>query len=194
LFTGQDLRGAEKSYKDLKRAYQIAILVKERFFPDEDFFHNFEYYDPKRLVSLNGRSRILTLELSKLEEVVKKPTGEMSSPELWAVYFKYLRDSRMREKINEIIEREEGIAMASEVLLEISKDEVERVRLMSEYKYELDMQSRLVDAKRQAREEGLEEGRQSVNLENAQKMKGLGISVENICAVTGFSAETIEKL
>jgi len=153
LFTGQDLRGIEKSYNDLKRAYQIAILVRERFFPDGDFFHGFEYYDPKRLVSLNGRSRILTLELSKLEEVVKKPTTEMSGPELWAVYFKYLQDGKMRGKINEILEQEEGIAMASKVLLEISRDEVERARLMSEYKYELDMQSRLVDAKRQARQE-----------------------------------------
>jgi predicted transposase/invertase (TIGR01784 family) len=162
LFTGQDLRGAEKSYNDLKRTYQIAILVKERFFSDEDFFHSFEYYDPKRMVSLNGRSRILTLELSKLEEVVKKPTGEMSSPELWAVYFKYLQDTRMREKINEILEREEGIAMASEVLLSISKDEVERARLMSEYKYELDMQSMFVDGKRQGRAEGRAEGEKKI--------------------------------
>jgi len=157
LFTGQDLRGVDKSYNDLKRAYQIAILVRERFFPDEGFFHSFEFYDPKRLVSLNGRSRILTLELSKLEEVVKKPAAEMSGPELWAVYFKYLRDNSMRKKINEILEREEGIAMASEVLLSISKDEVERARLMSEYKYELDMQSRMVDALRQGREEGKKE-------------------------------------
>jgi hypothetical protein len=125
-------------------------------------FCNFEYYDPKRLVSLNGRSRILTLELSKLEEVVKKPTGEMSSQELWAVYFKYLRDSSMRGKINEILEQEEGIAMASEVLLNISKDEVERARLMSEYKYELDMQSMFVDGKRQGREEGREEGEKKI--------------------------------
>jgi len=51
-------------------------------------------------------------------------------------------------------EQEEGIAMASEVLLSISKDEVERARLMSEYKYELDMQSMFVDGKRQGRAEG----------------------------------------
>ena len=193
LFTSQDIRGADKDYDDLKRAFQIAILVKERFFPDEDFFHGFEYYDPKRLVSLNGRSRILTLELSKLEEVVKKPTGEMSSPELWAVYFKYLRDSSMRGKINEILEREEGIAMASEVLLEISKDEVERVRLMSEYKYQLDMQSKLVYAKRQARKEGLEEGRKE-GLEEGRK-EGLGEGEKRIIELlkSGKSPEEIIK-
>ena len=136
------------------RAYQIAILVREKFFPDGDYFHGFEYYDPERRIPLGGRSRILTLELSKLETIAKKPTPQMSAGEKWAVFFKYLRDGDMRGKINEILEREEGIAMASEVLLTISRDEEERARLMSEYKYQLDMQSKLVHAKRQGEQEG----------------------------------------
>jgi len=156
LYIGQDIRGAEKTYDDLRRTCQIAILGKDRFFTDEDFFHSFEYYDQKRRVPLNGRTRIFTLELSKLEEIAKKPVKEMSEQELWAVYFRYLTDNSMREKINEIIEHEEGIAMASEVLLEISRDEAERARLNSEYKYQLDMQSKLVHAKREARKEIIE--------------------------------------
>ncbi|MCL2068052.1 MAG: hypothetical protein FWG99_11400 [Treponema sp.] len=43
--------------------------------------------------------------------------------------------------------------MASEVLMSISKDEVERARLMSEYKYELDIQSKLVTAERKGKQE-----------------------------------------
>ena len=35
LFTGQDIRGSEKTFDDLRQSYQIAILAKERFFPDE---------------------------------------------------------------------------------------------------------------------------------------------------------------
>ena len=160
LFTGQDIRGADKTYNDLKQAYQIAILVKECFFQDEVFFHTFEYYDPIHRVSLNGRSRIITLELSKLDEVVEKPIEKMSVQEFWAIYFRYITDKSKRRKINEIVEREEGIAMASEVLMTISRDEVERARLMSEYKYQLDTQSKLVHAQRKGREEGREEGRQ----------------------------------
>ncbi|MDR2096170.1 MAG: hypothetical protein LBP76_11755, partial [Treponema sp.] len=37
--------------------------------------------------------------------------------------------------------------------------EVERARLMSEYKYEVDTQSKVVQAKREGRKEGLLEGR-----------------------------------
>jgi hypothetical protein len=79
LFTGQDIRGAEKTYNDLKETYQIAFLVRERFFDDDEFFHTFEYYDPLRRISLNGRSRIITIELSKLNKVVDKPTEKMSA-------------------------------------------------------------------------------------------------------------------
>jgi hypothetical protein len=166
LFTGQDIRGSEKTYDDLRSAYQIAILAKERFFADDSPFHTFEYYDPAHKVPLNGRSRIITVELSKTEQVLEKPIVEMSAQEHWAVFFRYLTDKAKRRKINEIIDHEEGIAMASEVLITISKDEVERARLVSEYKYQLDTQSKLVHAKREGlregRLEGLQEGRQEI--------------------------------
>ena len=158
LFTGQDIRGAGKAYNGLKRAYQIAILGRKRFFGDGAFFHTFEYYDRGNGVALGGRSRIITLELSKLGRLVEKPAAQMSAPESWAVYFKYLTDRGKRGKINEIVEQEEGIAMASEVLMTISKDEAERARLMSEEKYQLDMQSKLAYAEIVGKRKGKKEG------------------------------------
>jgi predicted transposase/invertase (TIGR01784 family) len=182
LFTGQDIRGADKDYNDLKETYQIAFLVKERFFPDEVFLHNFEYYDPGHGISLNGRSRIITLELSKLGQVVEKPTEEMTAPEHWAVYFRYLRDRSKRKKINEILGFEEGIAMASKVLMTISQDEIERARLMSEYKYQLDTQSKIVHAKRENTKE---------IARNALKEC---VPRELISKITGMDADSIKKL
>jgi hypothetical protein len=70
---------------------------------------SFEYYDPQRRVSLCRKCRIITLELAKLNEVVKKLTEEMGTRELWAVYFEYLKDKGKRKKINEIMERDEGM-------------------------------------------------------------------------------------
>jgi predicted transposase/invertase (TIGR01784 family) len=178
LFTGQDIRGKDKTYNDLKQAYQIAVLVKKHFFPDDSFFHSFEYYDPERKVSLKGRSQIITLELSKLDQVVEKPVREMSSSEHWAVFFRYLTDKTKRQKINEIVAIEEGIDMASEVLLTISKDEAERARLMSEYKYVVDTQSKVVQAKR----------------EIAKTLKAMGDSDDKIAKATKLSIEEIRKL
>ena len=154
LFTGQDIKGIDRDYKDLKYAYQIAILAKERLFQDDQFFHTFEYYDQLCRVSLNGRTRIITLELSKLESIIEKPAYQMSLPERWAVYFAYLTDRSKRSKINQIVELEEGIAMASGVLMTVSRDEEERARIVRDEKIELDYQSEMTYYRRQAREEG----------------------------------------
>ena len=152
LFTGQDIKGADKTFDDLKESYQIAILAKERFFADDVLFHTFEYYDPEFNISLNGRSRIITIELSKLDKIIEKPVDEMSPAEQWAVFFEYLTDRAKREKINQIIKCQEGIAMASEVLNTISKDWEERCYLESILKWELDNQSKLAYARKLTRQ------------------------------------------
>ena len=50
--------------------------------------------------------------------------------------------------------------MASEVLLTISKDEVERARLRSEEKYQLDTQSKMAYAMQKGMQEGMQKGMQ----------------------------------
>jgi hypothetical protein len=126
-------------------------------------------------VPLGGRTHIITVELAKLGYLLDKPVDEMTASERWAFYFRYITDREKRGKINEIIEFEEGIEMASEVLMTISRDEVERARLMSEYKYELDTQSRIVYAWQQ----GEKEGRQEEKLE-ILKLFEAGCSAEDI--------------
>ncbi|MDR2803652.1 MAG: Rpn family recombination-promoting nuclease/putative transposase [Treponema sp.] len=202
LFTGQDIRGTGKSYGELKMAYQIAFLANRDFFEDAGFMHKFEYYDSRLGIPLGGRSRIITVELSKLSSLEEKPASAMSGAERWAFYFRYLTEKGRRQKINEILWYEEGIAMASEVLVKISRDEVERARLISEYKYEVDMQSKMVEAKREGIQEGrlagISEGRSAGRLEErketAKKLRAMGIPLDMITRVTGLSAEEIVGL
>jgi hypothetical protein len=176
--------GQKKTYDDLKQAYQIAILAKERFFQDDIPLHTFEYYDPLHNVSLNGRSRIITLELSKLDKVVEKPIRDMDSPELWGVFFQYLPDKSKRDIINQIIACEEGIAMASQVLMTISKDEVERARLISEEKYVLDTKSKLVHAKREGERKHAE--RKAGNNQPVEKRQIPGRNYQGLRIISCF--------
>jgi predicted transposase/invertase (TIGR01784 family) len=155
LFTGQNIRGIDKSFDDLKPAYQISFLVHKSFFADDEIVHNFEYYDKEHQTSLGGRSRIITVELNKLDKIIEEPVEKMTTAERWSIFLRYITDTTKRQTINEILEIEEGIAMASEVLISISKDEIERARLMSEFKFEVDHQSKMT----QARRVGLTEGR-----------------------------------
>jgi predicted transposase/invertase (TIGR01784 family) len=190
LFTGQDMHGKTKDYDDLKETYQIAILAKKTFFPDENFAHNFLYYDPDNGVSLGGKVRIITVELVKTEPVVDKPIEEMTNAERWAVFFQYLTDEEKRGKIIEIINQEEGIAMALETLANVTQDEVEYARMSTLLKSELDWQSRETNARRK----GLTEGRNEASLDIARKMKTMGFLAEQIQTATGLSIETITQL
>ena len=169
LFIGQDIRGKDKDFNNLKESYQIAILAKKQFFADDVVFHTFEYYDPEHKISLNGRSRIITIELSKLDRIIEKPIEEMSPAEHWAVFFQYLTDKAKREKINQIIECQEGIAMVSEALAAFTKDEIEYYHQISKEKYELDMQSKITYERKQAIQEGMQEGMQQGLQQGMQK-------------------------
>jgi len=206
LFVGQDIQGIDKSYADLKGTYQISILAQKLFFPDKNLTHVFEFYDPQTHVSLGGKIRIITLELEKAAVFIGNPVEAMSNAERWAAYFQYLTDEAKREKINEIIDREEGIAMAMSTLCQVTADEEEYARLTSLMKGELDWRSSMKDAKREGlaegrmeglakgHDEGLAEGFNKANMENARKMKTMGFLAEQIQAVTGLSIETITQL
>jgi predicted transposase/invertase (TIGR01784 family) len=109
-----------------------------------------------------------------------------------------LPDKAKRGIINEIIVSEEGIAMASEVLINITKDEVEQAWLRSREKYELDTQSNLT----YAREKGMQEGKQEGMKEGEQKSKtniarnalAEGLPVDVIQKITGLDMETIMNI
>ncbi|MCL2094122.1 MAG: Rpn family recombination-promoting nuclease/putative transposase, partial [Treponema sp.] len=138
LYSSQDIRGVDSGYEDLHWTYQIAILSNTKVINDDRYFHTFFYYDPLGRVSLEGRTQIITLELSKLTEIVDKPIGQMTSSERWAVFMEYRTDRSKRDIISEIVQYEEGIAMASKVLLNITKEDHEKARQLSKLKYELD--------------------------------------------------------
>jgi predicted transposase/invertase (TIGR01784 family) len=187
LYTGQNIHGKDKTYRDLKETYQIAILAKGTFFKDDNFVHNFLYYDPDTGVSLDGKTRIITVELIKTEPIANKPVEAMTNMELWAVFFQYLTDREKRAKILQIINREEGIAMALDTLVTITQDEREYAYMSSLIKSELDWRSGLEDARISGFEEGLEKGMSEglVTGRNEERrrlleMLDLGLSSEEI--------------
>jgi GNAT superfamily N-acetyltransferase len=178
--------GIGKSYRDLKHSYQIALLVNAPIFDDDVFVHNFKHYDEEHGISLDGRSHIITIELSKLEQIAQKSVTEMTALERWAVFFRYTPDKDRRELVNEIIKVEERIAMAGQVLLNISKDERERARLTSEYKFAVDLESKIVEARREATRD------QSITI--ARNLLETNLPLDQIAKVTGLTQDEIEGL
>jgi predicted transposase/invertase (TIGR01784 family) len=195
LYVTQNIKGSRRNFGDLTHTYQISIIRGKRIFKDEAPVHQFEYYDREHGVSLDGRTRIIVVELEKAEALLGKAVEAMSSVERWIVFFRYVTDPEKRDLINKILAYEEGITMVGEVLLTISRDEEERARLESEFKYELDRQCEMEDARRAGLAEGeligLEKG-ELIGLEKglallveerreiARRLKAMGISPEEI--------------
>jgi predicted transposase/invertase (TIGR01784 family) len=188
LFVGQGLHGKDKDYDDLKETYQIAILANDKFFSDERLTHNFVYYESDAYIPLGGRTRIITVELVKTKPIADKPIEEMTKAELWSVFFNYLTDTEKRSKIIEIINREEGIAMAADTLANITQDEIEYARMTTLIKSEVDYRSGMAGSRRVGLKEGFNKGFNKGLAQAAQKMKSMGFSEEQIQAVTGLSS------
>ena len=207
LFSSQDIRGAETDYGDLKNTYQINILAEDIRWQDNDIVHCFRFYDEKHVLSFKGKMHIITVELSKAGMIAQeKSVAQMSPEEAWAVFLHYHTEKKKRPLVNEILKEREDIAMAGETALSFSKEELEWFRNESKLKYELDMQSMRVRAKREGRAEGLAEGlaegkeegraegRAEEKIETARKLKTMGLPFSQITEATGLSSEEIKKL
>ena len=84
-----------------------------------------------------------------------------------------------------ILQKEEEIGMAGETLMEITQDDRERARLLSEEKYILDKQNMEVHFKREGKREGA--------VEIARKALSKGLSFEYTSEITGLDIETIKS-
>ena len=137
---------------------------------------------------------------------LEKPADEMSLSEKWAVFFEYLTDEGKRDKINEIVKTEEGISMASEVLMTISRNEEERDRLLYEESQLMAYYSDLEYAIDEGLEKGLKKGEaiglekgeaiglEKKSIEIARRMKARGRPLEEIVEDTGLDSETVKSL
>jgi predicted transposase/invertase (TIGR01784 family) len=65
---------------------------------------------------------------------------------------------------------------------------------MSEYKYVVDTQSKIVDARREGLQRGLQKGLQEGARAIARKMKNRGIAAEQIAEDTGLTLQQIGEL
>jgi predicted transposase/invertase (TIGR01784 family) len=140
LHCSQELKG-DPDYAGVKRSYQISFLG-ENLFKDQVILHSFEYYDPEHDISLDGRTKLVVVELKKVERLSKEPLERLSVEERWALFFQSASDPERLELVNRLVESEEGIAMAGETMIEITPEEKAYFLQMSRDKYKFDEWSR----------------------------------------------------
>ena len=109
------------------------------------------------------------------------------------VFFKYCTDKSKRQLVNQILEQEEGIAMAAQTLLTISRDEVERAQLLSEYKFAVDYQSGMVNARREGLAEGRVEGCFEERQNTVRRMRAKGMDDVAIAELLGYPLDEVMR-
>ena len=135
LHSSQKSRGVD--YSKLVRTYQVTFTSFPVFGSHPDFVSRFSLRDAEGRVFTDQINQII-IELSKLNEIIKKPVERLTSFEKWLLFLRFAPDSMQRNKINDIINEREEIGMASAILQEISRDENERALYHSRKKYEMD--------------------------------------------------------
>ena len=138
---------------------------------------------------LHNAVQVLFVELSKLKDILKKPVDEMTDMERISVFLRYAENPDYRDVVNRVIESKEGLAVAGEVLMSISKDERERAIFRNRRIALADQESNRVTA-----EHNLALAKKENSLTIAQNLLNIGDTVDKIIMVTGLTREEIEGL
>lgn len=189
LHSSQPAKGLRR-YDRLSRSYQITFCSYSVFSNTPDYVNSFSLRHDTTGELLSDAISLTFVELSKLDEVVKKPISDMTDLDKWSVFFQYAPDLEHREIVNRVIESEEVLQVAGNILMSISQNERERAIFRSRRKFQTDLQSDLATAE----DNGERRGRMNRSIEIARNALQMKIPVADIVKLTGLSSDEIEKL
>ena len=217
LHSSQSAKGLRR-YDKLAHSYQVTFCSYTVFPNRPEFVNSFSLRHDEDNELLSDAIRIIYVELSKLQEIIKKSVADMTDLEKWAVFFQYASEQQARETVNEVIASKEALQMAGDLLMSISKDERERAVFRSRRMYQTDLASDLATAEdrgikigeRRGMEKGIEIGERrgieigerrgmevgvrNSRIEFAQRLLRRNRSVDEIAEDTGLSVEDVEEL
>ncbi len=160
-------------------------------FPDRaGYVNSFSLRHDEDNELLSDAIHVVYVELSKLQEIMKKSVTDMTDLEKWAVFFRYAGEPACRETVNKVIASKEVLQMAGNLLMSISQDERERAVFRSRRMYQTDLQSDLATAEDRGEKRGIVAGKIEV-ARNALKKK---MSTDDIVDITGLTYAEVEAL
>ena len=184
LHSSQESKG--KSYDQLIRTYQVTFCRYTIFPTREEFINSFSLRHDVDNELLHNAVKMLFVELSKLSKVLKKPVEQMTNMEKIAIFLRYADSPNYRGIVNRIIETEEGLTVAGEVLMSISQDEREKAIFRNRRIALMNYESDMATSKRIGRAEG--------HIDVARSLLRMNMSLEQITSATGLTLAEIEAL
>lgn len=189
LHSSQPAKGLRR-YDRLARSYQITFCSYTVFPNTPDYVNSFSLRHDTTGELLSDAISLTFVELSKLDKIVKKPVNEMTDLDKWSVFLQYASDPEHRETVNKVIESEEVLQVAGNLLMSISQNERERAIFRSRRKFQTDLQSDLATAE----DNGRRIGQMDSKIEIAKNLLKMGLSSDQIAEATGLTPAEIEDL
>ena len=189
LHSSQSSKGVRR-YDRLARTYQVTFCSYTVFPERSGYVNSFSMRHDEDNELLSDAIHVVYVELSKLQETMKKSAVDMTDLEKWAVFFQYASEPKYRDTVNDVIETKEELKMAGELLMSISQDERERAVFRSRRMYQTDRESDLATAEDRGEKRGINRR----NIEIARNMLSEGLTLDIITKCTGLTHREIEKL
>lgn len=186
LHSSQPSKGLRR-YDRLARSYQITFCSYTIFPNIPDYVNSFSLRHDITGEQLSDAISLTFVELSKLNEVIRKPVGEMTTLDKWSVFLQYAPDPSYREEVNKVIESEEVLQMAGNLLMSISQNERERAIFRSRRKFQTDLQSDLATAEDRGERRGREAGRAEGRAEG--RTEGMISALQSLMDSMGLSMD-----
>jgi predicted transposase/invertase (TIGR01784 family) len=176
----------QRRYDRLARTYQVTFCSYTVFPKRKEYVNSFSMRHDVDNELLTDAVQTVIVELSKLEDIIKKPIEAMTDLEKFSIFFEYADNPTYRETVNKVIESEEVLTLATNVLMTISQDEHERARILSRKKFQMDHASDIATAE--------DRGERTKAFEIARNLLSFGDSIDKIITVTGLTLEEVESL
>ena len=197
LHSSQPAKGQQR-YDRLARTYQITFCSYTVFRHRKEYVNSFSVRHDKDNELLHDAIQTIIIELSKLEDIVKKPVETMTDLEKFSIFFEYADNPMYRSTVNKVIESEEVLNVASNLLMNISQDERERAIFRSRKKFQMDMSSNMAtaidNAEERGEKRGEKRGKKEMAFTIAKNLLAMNLPFEQVEAATGLTFEEIENL
>ena len=166
LHSSQPAKGQQR-YDKLVRTYQVTFCTYTIFPHRNDYLNSFSMRHDSDNELFHDAIQIVIVELSKLADILKKPVELMTDLEKFSVFFEYADKPEYRDTVNKVIESEEVLSVASDLLMSISQDERERAVFRSRRMYQTDRESDMATAEDRGIQKGRIEGKAEGELAKA---------------------------
>jgi predicted transposase/invertase (TIGR01784 family) len=196
LHSSQSAKG--KRYDKLAQTYQATFCSYTVFPGLPDYVNSFSMRHDSTNELLSDVIHVIYVELSKLNEIIKKPVDNMTDLEKWAIFFRYSSIPELRTTVNKVIDSKEALQMAGDLLMSVSKDERERAIFRSRRMFQSDQDSNIATAEYRGEirgeARGAKIGEKKKALAIAQNLLIAGDPIDKIITVTGLTREEIKNI